>query len=779
MRSCLLAAFLAATAFGQTGASIGGRVTDPQQSGIPRAIVTLYARDTGTRTTAKADAQGTYRFTRLAPGDYLIEAAAPGFARAIAPAVVVGRDAGVALDLSLPLAGVTQQVVVTASGSPQPVDEVSKAITTIDRQEVERRDEYAIAEALRTVPGLRVQQLGGPGAFTSIKTRGLRNEDTAVLFDGLRFRDAAAPQGDASGFLEDLIFTDTDRIEVLRGSGSSLYGTNAIGGVVNIVTDEGGGPARGSLLLEGGSLGLVRGRAHVAGGFHQLDYSAGLAHLNVTTGVDGDDPARNTSGQGRVQWRLAPAKTVSGRVYTAGSFFKLNTGPQAAGNLPPAGIIDAVPLSRSGATFIPSTNDPDYSRAARFFAGALTFSSRTGESFGYSLHYQGLTTNHTLRDGPAGAGFQPAGNTRTAYDGRIHTANARLNWRVAPWSFIDAGYEFENETYRNRSFMPNPSANSAVDVSQQSHALFFQDQLRLLRNRLQIAAAFRTQFFSPENPRFTPSASSPYQGLAFPAPPNAYTGDGSIAYFFQHTGTKLRAHAGNGYRAPSLYERYGASFGIFGYSAFGDPRLPPDRSIAFDAGVDQALLSHRVRASATYFYTRLQRVIIFDFSGAIQPATDPFGRFGGYRGTNGGLARGAELSATLAPTRSLDWSVAYTYTKAAQRTPVVPGVLRFFVIPDHQFSTVVTQRLGSRFFVNFDLTASSDYLAPIFDTATFSSRAYRFDGIIKADFGASYRLGRVRLFGKIDNLLNRGYYESGFRVPGLTAVAGVELKGGS
>src|SRR2546428_90422 len=80
------------------------------------------------------------------------------------------------------------------------------------------------------VAGLGVQQQGGPGAFANIRTRGLRNEDTAVLVDGLRFREVGAPQGDASGFLADLILTDVDRLEVLRGTGSSLYGSNAIGG---------------------------------------------------------------------------------------------------------------------------------------------------------------------------------------------------------------------------------------------------------------------------------------------------------------------------------------------------------------------------------------------------------------------------------------------------------------------------------------------------------------------------------------------------------------------
>src|SRR5207237_10223514 len=169
------------------------------------------------------------------------------------------------------------EVVVTAADAPQTVDEVSKAISTVTLREMDERNEAAIPEALRTVPGLRVQQSGGPGAFTTIKTRGLRNQDTAVLIDGLRFRDPSAERGDASGYLSDLLVTNVSRVEVLRGSGSSLYGSNAIGGVVNIVTDEGGGPLRGQLLVEGGGLGLFRGRAQIAGGARadRIAFSAG------------------------------------------------------------------------------------------------------------------------------------------------------------------------------------------------------------------------------------------------------------------------------------------------------------------------------------------------------------------------------------------------------------------------------------------------------------------------------------------------------------------------
>ena len=299
--------------------SITGNVKDPQGANVPGATVTLYGRERTFSLTTTTDSSGNYRFEKLAPGEYLLEAEAEGFASASAQQVVVERGQLATLDIALELSGVRSTVVITASDTPQSVDEVSKAVTVLDKQDIDDRDELAITESVRTVPGLRVQQLGGPGTFTSIKTRGLRNEDTAVLIDGLRFRDAAAIQGDASGFLEDLIVTDVSRVEVLRGSGSSLYGTNAIGGVINVVTDEGGGPFHGNLLVEGGGLGLFRGRGQFAGGSgnNSIVYSAGLSRLDVTRGVDDQDEAENTSGQGRILFRLTPTTTLSGRIYAA------------------------------------------------------------------------------------------------------------------------------------------------------------------------------------------------------------------------------------------------------------------------------------------------------------------------------------------------------------------------------------------------------------------------------------------------------------------------------
>ena len=795
---CLVACCAFLTAEAVEAASIRGTLTDPQQSLVPDALVTLHDRSSGLRLRVTTDTSGSFGFRSLRAGEYILEVESRGFAPVALTGLQVEADQHLVRDIALQLAVRREEVVVTASGKPQSVDEVSKALTVVSSTEMRERGETSLAEALRPIPGLRIQQLGTPGAQTTIRTRGLRVENTSILIDGLRFRDAAAPQGDATSFVSHLLLADTHRVEVLRGSGSSLYGSHAIGGVVNMMSAEGGGRTRGSLLTEGGSLGRLHGRARLAGGFRQdrFTYSAGLAHRNISRGVDGDDASRNTTAQGRLNLNLSQTANLSARFYGGDTFLQLNRSPSSAPGLTASGIVQARPLAPDlvelhqagsplsqlelgSATFIPTLNDPDARMATDFLSSAILFNQQPTARTGYSLSYQNLRTDRIHHNGPGGPGFQPPGTTRSDFGGRVQTVNARTHLQVGANHFIDAGYEFENERFVNRNVPVQPSPDSLADVTQRTNALHIQDQLRLLQGRLHLSAAFRVQMFSLQTPLLEPLETAPYQGFTFEAPPTAYTGDGSIAYFVARTGTKFRAHAGNGYRSPSLYERFGTYFSRFGYSAYGDPRLRPDRSIAFDAGLDQTLLGNRVQTSLTWFYTRIQENIVFDFSGGINPATDPFGRFGGYRNSRGGLARGLEVTTTVRPSRSLDLRFSYTYTNADERVPRVGDVLKSYVIPDHQWSLLATQWLGRNLFVNLDWVTSSSTLAPIYDPSIFSSRVFRFDSITKVDLGASYRLPlsefrSLRFFGRVDNLLDRQYYENGFLNPGATGTAGVE-----
>lgn len=791
---------LAGAARAEPSVSLAGFVRDPQGRSVPGASVTLVSHSGTAGAGVTSDSAGAYRFQGLPEGDYLIRVEAAGFATFLAEDIYLRAGASEWRDVVLQIAGLRQQVVVTASSTPQIPEEVSKAVTVIDQADAETRDNSSLSEAVNLTPGLRVQQLGGPGGYTTIQIRGLRPEDTALLVDGMRLRDASATQADASGMIEDLLLTDASRIEVMSGAGSSLYGTNAIGGVVNVITDEGGGRTRGSVLIEGGSLGSFRGRARLAGEFldGRIQYSFGAAQTEVTSGVGGDAPFRDVNVHGGMTFHLSPRVRLTMRIYGGDTFSKVLGEPDIIGNATGAGIVQGIPLApallrlyESGvpltqintgnATFIAAPDNPDSTRAARFFTGALSLAAQASPTLDYLISYQAVANSRRFGDGPAGIGFQPDGSTRSLYDGRIQTLNAHFNYRLGASNLVTGGYEFETENYANDySDRSDPLAASAVNVTQLSHAVFLQDQARLFGDRLQISGAVRAQFFTLNNPVFSPAAAAPYQGIGFPSPAAAYTGDGSVAYFFRRSSTKLRAHVGRGYRAPSLFERFGTGFDpVFGYSVYGDPRLTPEHSIGLDTGVDQTFLGGRLKTSATYFYTVLQNVINFDTTGNISPDADPFGRSLGYVNTKGGISRGAELKTAVAPTRSLTITAAYTYVNAIERTPIVGDVLQTFVIPRHQFSVLATDRVTPRLMLTFDTLGSSSYLGPIYgDTAT---EIYRFGGLHQVNLGGSYRLPlseyrALRFFVRTENISNQNYFENGFPTPGRTASGGLQFE---
>src|ERR1051326_4193791 len=188
--SFLLTASLALAA---AGASLTGTVKDPQGRAVPGASLRLFSI-TGPAGSTTADATGAYHFDDLGEGSYLLRVEASGFAPFLAENIRLAAGAVETRDISLQVAGLRQQVVVTASSTPQPPEHVSKVVTSIDRAEADARDAATLSDVVALSPGVRVDQLGGPGAFTGIRLRGLRNEDPAVLVDGLRLRDASATQ---------------------------------------------------------------------------------------------------------------------------------------------------------------------------------------------------------------------------------------------------------------------------------------------------------------------------------------------------------------------------------------------------------------------------------------------------------------------------------------------------------------------------------------------------------------------------------------------------------
>lgn len=775
--------------------SLTGRVLDPAGGVVAGASVRLHTRTQDLVRGATSDAAGGYRFDRLPAGDYLVEARVAGLDQVNPVPVTIPGLA--TLDLTLEIERLTSQVLITASTTPLFADEAGKAMDVLDAESLERRAEITVSEALRVVPGVRVQQLGGPGSFVRILTRGLRAYDTSLTIDGMRFRDAGAVQADATAFLGDLLLVNSDRVEVLRGTGSSLYGSNALGGVINLVTDQGGGRMRGEISGEGGGLGLGRGLARMSGGVkeNRLQYSAGLAHMNVNGGVDGIESVRNTGLQGFAQWRPTATSSLSARFMGNLSTIGVNSNPMAAplANLPAGnGQVRAIalpleqvrrleqglPVEWGSATFAPHLFDPDSRREGQFQSTVLAWTQQIAPRASYRVAYHHLRSERDNRNGSAGVGFQPGFISSNRYDGQYDTLQARLDVALARTNLLTVGYEWEGEEYDNLATdeSPDPASrvNARTGVRQRSHTLYVQDQLRFFSDRLLVNLSGRWQGFQISRPTFTGGAPQ-YGGAPLDAPPAAYTGDASLAYMFPGSGTKLRAHIGNGYRAPSLYERLGTSFFFGAFSAYGDPRLAPERTVAFDFGLDQYFANSRYRLGATYFYTRLQSIIGF---GSVR--NDPFGRWGGYLNTGGGLARGVEITGEARPARQLLVQGSYVYTNAIERRPILlDGNVRTIRVLPHAVTIVATQQITRRWQITADFLGGSSYLSGTFFVGG-GTRPYRFDGPRKLDTAVSYTLPagegmNLRFFLRAENVLNQRYYEDGFRTPRLWATAGMKL----
>ncbi|MXY70598.1 MAG: TonB-dependent receptor [Acidobacteriia bacterium] len=799
LRSIAVSAIALATILaGALGAaSLHGLISAPSGEVLAGAQVRLFDRNSGQIHSVSSMDDGRYSFPNVPDGEYLLTGESADEALAGYRQIAVEGEAE--QDLQLAVSGGRVEVVVTASSTPLTQREVAKALDAVDSLQIADRNEFALSEALRAIPGVRIRQLRGPGSFTTVQTRGLRNHDTAVLIDGLRFRDAASTQGDASAFYSDMNLVGTDRVEFVRGSGSSLYGSHAIGGVMNVTSAQGGGGTHGELRTEGGGLGMLRGVARVGGGLanDRFVYSGGGSHLNVTGGYRGRSPSRNTTARGFGKYALSQKLSLTGRVWGADAFLSLTESPafpaEIVANFPDSGNVPAralpldqldlfeqrLPFSAGNATFVPGAIDPDNRRSSSFSASAVTLRHQLTAESSYRIAYQHVATKRSYQDGPAGPGlYDPVFSNDSRFNGQTHLLQARTDQRVGAHNLLSLGYELEAEKFANLNTdeSPQPTA-SQVQIDQISHAVFGQDQIRMLDGRLLVSLSGRLQRFDPGSPRFG-GATSPYETTPVANPGNAYTGDVAAAYFIEASQTKLRAHAGNAFRAPSMYERFGGSFSSYsgGFNYWGDPRLGPERSVAVDGGVDQWLYGSRVRLSGTFFYTNLQETVIFDFANF--PANDIFGRFGGYRTSGGGIARGFELGTQISPTSSTSLRGAYTFTNSDSRTPTIgPDYFSVPGISNQSLYMAATQWLGKRVNVTFDLFALSDYVLSPYGA---QGRRLVFSGPVKADLVVRYDLPlsdsrTLEVYGKAENVFNNDYYENGFGSPGLWVIGGMRL----
>lgn len=770
-------AVLAFAAFAQTSTYFKGRVLDGGRP-VANATVTIVSADDKSKTfSTDTNQNGEFSLSGFPAGTYEVSASArigDEIRSSETKNLKILAEGILGTELELLGSGTIRESVTISADATQSIEQVSKSVNLIDGQEMRDRADFALVDTLRTIPGFRVQQLGGFGRTASIKSRGLRNQDTAVLIDGIRFRDPGAITGDATPFLSDFTLTSVSRIEILRGSGSSLYGTNAVGGTIDFQTPSAREGIHGQVSGAAGGLGLGRFRGNISYGDadQKFGVSGAISRTAFTKGIDGEDNAGNTNFQSRFDYNPFSKTNLSARFFVSDANVRLNVSPDTFGAMPPTtDVIDA----RENVNFLPDQNDPDSIQDSRFFTGQFSANHAVNSKFVVSGHYQGLVTKRNNQDGLLGPGFQS--EFVSSFGGTIHTANVNATWAPNASNVFTGGYEFEAEHFRNEGGTPDGDDDFWTRASQRSNTLYAQHRLSLLDGNLQIAGGVRAQWFSLGVPEFS-EPDNPYADDTLTDPPAAYTFDGSASYLFSSTGTKIRAHVGNGYRVPSLYERFGTFFFFSTFFKQGNPELKPERSLGLDAGIEQYFADQKVRLSAIYFYTKIKDEITF-------LPTDDFGA-PVYYNFDSHHSRGIEASLDLKPTGSTDVFASYTFTNSDvrnfDRDFLIPFSVdrKFFGIPDHQFTMVVTQRFR-RFWINFDFLATSSYLAPVFSSSSFSQFTYRFEGNRRADLTAGYTFPlkndrfSLRVYGTLENMFDHEYFENGFRTPGINARGGISF----
>ncbi|MBS0154991.1 MAG: TonB-dependent receptor [Nitrospira sp.] len=609
-------------------------------------------------------------------------------------------------------------VVVSATKTPIPTKQVTSAVEVITGEEMQQRKVKTVAEALRWAQGLSVNQSGGLGTSVDVRMRGGTPEQTLVLIDGAIVNSATIGNYDFANLTSDNI----ERIEVLRGNQSMLWGSDAMGGVINITTKRGRDKPNVSVFAEYGSFNTIREGATLAGKKGPIDFSgsitrldtAGFSAINYRRGAAERDGYHNW--QGSV--RLGADLPKDGRLEF--SFRWLNGGVNFDGFAFNSTTFASNPADVFGAR----SKDKQYVFAGNYTQPITTWWS---QQLTLSRATESLVSNGgtIARDVVTGA----TGSVGFPFNSQIETTSNRVEWQhnvqVGKPLLLTGGYQFREQKGDNTDLLTQTATFSNKILS--SHAGFGEAQLNLW-DRLFATAGIRQDEYNVFG--------------------SATTYRVTGGYLVKETGTKLRGSYSTGFRAPTINQLF--------FPNFGNPNLKPERSQGLDAAIEQALPNDRGTISVGYFWTRY-RDLILSAQDPVACGTGPFGA--NFCALNVGLAtaRGFEASVKVHVYRdqpwakSLDLLVHYTYTNTENfengQTTRVPKW------PLNQWSAILSYQPIEAVRANLE----GRYVGERFNNVGNSNPIPSF---LIWNFSASYDVTKyMQAYIRFDNIFNEKYEE--------------------
>ncbi|HEY6394018.1 MAG TPA: TonB-dependent receptor, partial [Candidatus Binataceae bacterium] len=421
-------------------------------------------------------------------------------------------------------------VVVTATRIAEPIAEVGTTVTVVEDQQVEEQKIQDVATVLRQVPGVQVTQTGSPGAEADVSIRGASASQTLILLDGVEVNDGATGSFDISSLTTD----NLDRIEVLRGAGGSLYGSQAIGGVVNILSQEGEGAPKLDFLSEGGNRATQRQDLSLNGSDGPLGYSGALSYFSTEGYRPINDSSDNLSGNLRLDYHLDDSTVVRG-------FARYTRSNVSLVNFSVASGIPLNPTAHQRGEFMLFNGEIEHRFGEHLLARANAFFVRTD-----------LRLNQVPFPGFAGSEVD-----RVPDEVRGGDTEAVYTWKEGFNTLV--GFDFKDRWVRSDSasvFPPFPLSTSLFRARRQEYAGYIEQEARFFDGHLLATGGMRVDGNSQFGEEVSPSW--------------------SVAIPVERISTTLRGSYSEGFRAPSFDELY--------FPDFGNPNQKPEISSEYDGG---------------------------------------------------------------------------------------------------------------------------------------------------------------------------------------------------
>ena len=614
---------------------------------------------------------------------------------------------------------IQHEVIVTATRLETPAKEIASSVTVITREKLEQSKKATVIEALQEVLGVSIIQNGPPGAAASVFLRGANSEHTLILMDGVELNDPISPS--RSFDLAHLTLDNVERIEILRGPQSTLYGSDALGGVVNIITKKGQGKPKFSLSSVAGSYGTIISSAGINGSTERMQYSLGTSYFRsdgfsaASANYEGNeekDGYRNLTIWGRLGFRLSDNLDVDLILRTLNTQIDIDNAGGAQGDDP--------------------NNVQDYN--ALFIKTQirnLMLNNRWELKLGLSLvdydrQHENSTDEAHLLDSDNGF-----------FKSKLFKIDWQNNLFLHETNTFSLGIDYQQEqgeSEYNSDGIWGPY--SSIFPSRRAHVtgFYLQDQIRLANQffaTLGLRLDDHSQFGSAVTYRLAP------------------------AFFIEATQTKFRATYGTAFKSPSLYQLYAP--GTF-LGPIGNAELNPEKSIGWDIGVEQQLLGGKILLAVTYFYNDYKDLINFDF-------------LEGYVNIGKAESKGAEILIQARPFDDMSFNAAYTRTEAKDKDTDADLLRR----PKQKFSASLNYNFQKKANINLTFIRigeqdDMDFSALPYTRLTLPSYSL-LNAAVSFNFASSFQI-----FCRLDNIFNKEYEMiKGYGTPGFSVYGGVNF----